>query len=145
MVVMRRREAFALLAGVAITWPLVARAQQKTMPVIGFLHSLSANRSGANLAAFREGLSQAGYVEGESITIEYRWADGHYDKLPELAADLVGRNVAVIVTGGGSPAALAAKRATSTIPIVFAIASDPVESGIVKSLARPEGNITGIS
>jgi len=109
------------------------------------LHTLSADRSTPVIGAFREGLRDASYIEGENIAIEYRWAEGHYDRLPALATDLVGRKVDVILTGGGSPAALAAKNATSTIPIVFSISSDPIESGVVQSLARPEANVTGIS
>jgi putative tryptophan/tyrosine transport system substrate-binding protein len=142
---MRRREVLALLGGAVAFWPLVAAAEQRAMPVIGWLHSLSESRSAPVVAAFRQGLREIGYIEGQNIAIEYRWAEGHYDRLPELAADLVSRKVDVIVTGGGSTAALAAKNASSTIPIVFSIASDPVESGIVQNLARPEANITGVS
>jgi len=150
---MRRREfnvhgcvalAWSLLGGAA-SWPISARAQQRTIPAIGWLHTLSRDRSAPVVAAFLEGLRAAGYVEGQNVAIEYRWADGQYERLAELAADLARRKVDVIVTGGGSPAARAAKTATSTIPIVFAIASDPVESGIVQNLARPDANITGIS
>ena len=142
---MQRRQALAILAGAAVVVPFAARAQQKKMPVVGWLHTLSADRSAPVINAFREGLREAGYIEGKNIAIEYRWAEGNYDRLPALATDLVGRKVDVILTGGGSPAALAAKNATSTIPIVFSIASDPVESGVVQSLARPEANVTGIS
>src|SRR5262245_8267991 len=150
---MRRREfsvhgavtlAWSLLSGAA-SLPISARAQQHTIPVIGWLHTLSADRSATVVSAFSEGLRAAGYVEGRNVAIEYRWADGQYERLAELATDLARRKVDVIVTGGGSLAALAAKAATFTIPIVFAIASDPVESGIVQSLARPEANVTGIS
>ena len=119
------------------------RAQQKAMPVIGFLSSRSPGESAPFVAAFRQGLSEAGYVEGQNVAIEYRWAEGHYDRLPALAADLVGRKVDVIATTGGDPSALAAKSATSTIPIVFTSGGDPVENGLVASLARPGGNLTG--
>jgi putative tryptophan/tyrosine transport system substrate-binding protein len=142
---MRRREFITLLGGAAVAWPLPGRTQRAAIPVIGWLHSLSGDRSAPVIAAFSEELRRAGYVEGQNVAIEYRWADGKYERLAELAADLARRKVDVIVTGGGSPAALAAKTATSTIPIVFAIASDPVESGIVQSLARPDANVTGIS
>jgi len=142
---MRRREFITLFVGIVVGWPLPGYTQQRTIPVIGWLHSLSADRSAPVVAAFREGLLGAGYVEGQNVALEYRWADGQYERLAELATDLTRRKVDVIVTGGGSPAALAAKTATSTIPIVFAIASDPVESGIVQSLARPDANVTGIS
>ena len=142
---MKRREFIALVGGAAVVMPLAARAQQNKMPLIGWLHTLSADRSAPVISSFREGLREAGYVEGENISIEYRWAEGYYDRLSTLATALVGRKVDVILTGGGSPAALAAKNATSTIPIVFSIASDPVESGVIQSLARPEANVTGIS
>jgi putative tryptophan/tyrosine transport system substrate-binding protein len=141
---MRRRDFMTVLAGAA-AYPRLAGAQQKAMPVIGFLHSLSADRSTPLIGAFQEGLSRAAYIDGQNITIEYRWAEGHYDRLPALAAELVSRNVDVIVTGGGGPSALAAKNATSTIPIVFSIVADPITSGLVASLARPGGNVTGIS
>src|SRR5262245_42316836 len=141
---MRRRE-FITLFGCGVTWPLASRAQQPAMPVIGFLHSLSADRSTAVLAAFRQGLRETGYVAGQNVAIEYRWGEGHYDRLPALAADLVNRKVDVIVTGGGTEPILAAKRATSTIPIVFSVATDPIASGLVASLARPGANVTGVS
>jgi putative ABC transport system substrate-binding protein len=139
---MRRRELLILGAGAAIAWALAAHAQQKAMRVIGYLSSGSATLP--NLPAFHQGLREAGYVEGENLAIEYRWSEGHYDRLPEMAGDLVHRNVDLIYVGGG-PAALAAKNATSTIPIVFLIGIDPVAAGLVASLARPGGNLTGVS
>jgi putative ABC transport system substrate-binding protein len=141
---MIRRE-FLLLLGGAVTATRGLSAQQKAMPVIGFLGSASAGSMAANVAAFREGLRQAGYIEGENLAIEYRWADGDYDRLSALAADLVGRQVEVIVTQGGIPPARAAKGATSTIPIVFIGVADPVAAGLAASLARPGGNLTGFS
>jgi putative tryptophan/tyrosine transport system substrate-binding protein len=142
---MKRREFITLLGGAA-TWPLAARAQQPAMPVIGFLDPRSLHYTLADQQrAFRQGLKDAGYVEGENVVIEYRWAEGQIDRLPALAAELVRRRVAVITTGGGPAAALAAKAATTTIPIVFVVGEDPVKLGLVASLARPGGNLTGIN
>jgi putative ABC transport system substrate-binding protein len=137
----RRREFVFLIGGAA--WPLAAHAQQPPLPLIGFLSSLSPNDLNLVLPAFREGLNEMGFVKGRNVTIEYRWAEGDYQRLPTLSEGLVRRNVAVIAAIGGTPAALAAKAATATIPIVFAMASDPIDAGLVGSLNRPSHNITG--
>jgi putative tryptophan/tyrosine transport system substrate-binding protein len=141
---MRRRELIFLVGGAVIA-PRSLRAQQKAMPVIGYLSSSSAGPNAPNMAAFRQGLGETGYVEGQNMAIEYRWAEFHYDRLPALAAELVSRNVDVITTNGGNVSALAAKNATSSIPIVFLAGADPVEGGLVASLARPGGNLTGVT
>src|SRR5258707_4315778 len=141
---MRRRDFIIFLASAMAAWPRSVRAQQKPMPVIGYLGSGLINPNSPFVAAFRQGLSETGYVEGQNLAMEYRSAENHYDRLPALAADLVGRKVDVIVAIA-TGAALAAKSATSTIPIVFAGLSDPVAMGLVASLARPGGNLTGFS
>ena len=142
---MRRRQFIALLGGAAASWPLATRAQQPALPVVGYISSGVPDDQLNLLAASRQGLKEAGYIDGQNIRIEYRWAEGHYDRLPALAAELASLKVAVIIAAGGSDPGRAARAATSTIPIVFITAADPVQTGLVTSLNRPEANVTGIS
>ena len=142
---MRRRELIVVLSGVALAVPWPIRAQQKPMPVIGYLNGTTPEANAPPLAAFRQGLGETGWVEGQNLKIEYRWAEFHYDRLPGLAAELVGRKVHVLAACGGADEAFAARDATSTIPIVFLTGADPVETGLVASLARPGGNRTGVT
>jgi putative ABC transport system substrate-binding protein len=142
---MKRREFITFFAGTAVSWPLAARAQQLALPTVGFLSSRSPEESAIHSAAFRQGLNEHGFLDGGNVAIAYRWAEGHYERLPTLARELVGLRPTVMVTGGGSPSASAAKAATTTIPIVFVIGDDPVKVGLTASFNRPGGNLTGVA
>jgi putative ABC transport system substrate-binding protein len=142
---MKRREFIGLVGSAAAAWPLALRAQQSAMPVVGFLSSRSAEEAAVHTAAFRRGLGETGLVEGQNVAIVFRWAEGHYERLPALAKELVDLRVSVVMSGGGSPSALAAKAATSTVPIVFVIGDDPVQVGLTANFNRPGGNLTGVA